>query len=79
MDEVTEQRIKEELSSKEYWKSTQISSIVKEKSGITYTKRHVRRLMQKWGYSLITPRKKHKNSAYYENVENFKKNPQRRE
>ena len=77
MDEVTEQKIKEELSSRDYWRSTQVSSIVKEKGGIVYTQRHVRRLMQKWGYSLITPRKKHKNSASEEEVEKFKKNPQR--
>ena len=77
MDEVTEQKIKEELSSRDYWRSTQVSSIVKEKGGIIYTQRHVRRLMQKWGYSLITPRKKHKNSASEEEVEKFKKNQQR--
>jgi transposase len=77
MDEVTEQHIKEELSSKEYWKSTQVSSIIREKGRMIYTQRHVRRLMQKWGYSLVTPRKKHKKAASDEEVENFKKNPQR--
>ena len=77
MDEATEKRIREELSSKDYWKSTQVSSIVRVKGGIIYTQRHVRRLMQKWGYSLTTPRKKHKKAASEEEVEKFKKKPQR--
>jgi transposase len=77
IDAIKEEEIKAELSGRDYWKSSQISSIVKEKSGVTYTKRHVRRLMQKWGYSLMTPRKKHRKAASDEEVENFKKNPQR--
>lgn len=73
IDAIREEEIKAGLSGRDYWKSSQISSIVKEKSGVTYTKRHVRRLMQKWGYSLITPRKKHRKAASDEEVEQFKK------
>ncbi|MEM4090349.1 MAG: winged helix-turn-helix domain-containing protein [Thermoplasmatales archaeon] len=50
-----------------------ISAMVERRSGIKYTTRHVRRLMQKWGYSLMTPRKKHRKSASPEEVEQFKK------
>lgn len=77
IDSSTEEEIKKELSGKDYWKSTQISTIIKEKGGVKYTQRHVRRLMQRWGYSLITPRKKHRNAASDEEVAEFKKKQQR--
>lgn len=77
LDQISERQIREELSSRDYWKSTQVSSIVREKGGMVYTQRHVRRLMQKWGYSLMTPRKRHRKAASDEEVEKFKKNPQR--
>lgn len=77
IDSRTEEEIRSELSEKDYWKSSQIISIVQEKSGVTYTQRHVRRLMQRWGYALITPRKKHRNAASDGEVAEFKKKPQR--
>ena len=73
IDSRTEEEIRSELSGKDYWKSSQIAILVKNKSGVTYTQRHIRRLMQKWGYALITPRKKHKNAASPEEVAEFKK------
>ncbi|MDA8055953.1 MAG: winged helix-turn-helix domain-containing protein [Thermoplasmatales archaeon] len=67
------EEIRIELSGRDHWKTSEISKIVEEKSGIRYTRRHIRRMVQEWGYSLITPRKKHKNSASPEEVEEFKK------
>jgi transposase len=77
MTSTTEDEIRKELSGRDYWKSTQIATIVKEKGGVKYTQRHIRRLMQKWGYSLITPRRKHRDSASPEEVADFKKKQQR--
>ncbi len=34
-------------------------------------------MAQEWGYALITPRKKHRNSASPEEVEKFKKKQER--
>ncbi len=66
IDAIEEEGIKTKLSRKDYWKSSQTSSIVREKSGIKYTQRHIRRLVQKWGYALITTMKKHKSSVFDE-------------
>ena len=72
IDPIIKEEIRVELSGRDHWKTSEISKIVKEKSHITYTRRHIRRVAQKWGYSLITPRKKHGNSASPEGVEEFK-------
>ena len=61
----------------DHWSTSEISRIVEEKSGVTYTRRHIRRMAQEWGYALITPRKKHRNSASPEEVEKFKKKQER--
>ena len=73
----TEEEIRTELSGRDHWKTTEISKIIEEKSGVRYTRRHIRRMAQEWGYALITPRKKHKASASDEEVDQFKKKPQR--
>ncbi len=72
-----EEMIKKEISGKDYWKSSEIATVVREKGGVKYTQRHIRRLMQKWSYSLITPRRKHNKPASDEEVANFKKKQQR--
>ncbi len=77
IDNSTEEEIRTELSGRDHWKTTEISKIIEEKSGVRYTRRHIRRMAQEWGYALITPRKKHKNSASDEEIEQFKKKPQR--
>ena len=73
IDGRTEEEIRTELSGSDHWSTSEISRIVEEKSGVTYTRRHIRRMAHEWGYSLITPRKKHRNSASPEEVEKFKK------
>ena len=77
IDIKVEEEIRTELSGRDHWKTTEISKVIEEKSGVRYTRRHIRRMAQKWGYALIRQRKKHKNSASDEEVEQFKKKPQR--
>ena len=77
MNENIREEIRMELSGRDHWKTTEMSKIIEEKSGVRYTTRHIRRMAQEWGYALITPRKKHKNSASDEEVEQFKKKPER--
>ena len=77
IDSKTEEEIRTELSGRDHWKTSEISKIIEEKSGVRYTRRHIRRMAQKWNYSLITPRKKHRNSASPEEVEKFKKKPEK--
>ncbi len=73
IDPVIREEIRTELSGRDHWKKSEISKIVQEKSHVTYTGRHIRRMAHEWGYSLITPRKKHRNSASPEKAEEFKK------
>ncbi len=73
----TEEEICTKLSGSDHWSTSEISRIVREKSGVTYTRRHIRRMAQAWGYALITPRKKHRDSASPEDVEKFKKKQER--
>lgn len=77
IDSRTEEEIRTELSERDHWKTSEISKIIEEKSSVRYTRRHIRRMAQKWGYSLITPRKKYKNSASAEEMEEFKKKPEK--
>ena len=63
IDGRAEEEIRTKLSGSDHWKTSKISRIVQERSGVTYTRRHVRRMAKAWGYSLTTPRKKHKNSG----------------
>ena len=72
MNENIREEIRTELSGRDHWKTTEISKVIEEKSGVRYTRRHIRRMAQEWGYALITPGKKHKNSASDEEVEQFK-------
>ena len=73
MNENIREEIRTELSGRDHWKTTEISKVIEEKSGVRYTRRHIRRIAREWGYALITPKRKHKNSASDEGVEQFKK------
>ena len=41
------------------WQTKSVIELIKNESGIEYTRRHVNRLMNKWGFARIRPRKKH--------------------
>jgi putative transposase len=71
--------IKNELvSSKQGWTTKQIEDLIVRKSGGTrnnYT--HIYRLMHKWGFKKMVPRKVHLNTATREEKERFKKEQER--
>ena len=73
MNENIRDGIRMQLYGRDHWKIAEISKIIEEKSGVRYTRRHIRRMAQEYGHVLITPRKKHKNSASDEEVDQFKK------
>lgn len=41
------------------WQTKSVIELIKNESGIEYTRRHVNRLLNKWGFARIRPRKKH--------------------
>ncbi len=40
------------------WETKQIREIIQKKGGVLYTKRHIYRIAQKWGFAEVTPRTK---------------------
>lgn len=68
--------IKEKLEKNEYgWRSQDVRKMIYEDYGVKYCIRHVIRLLHKWDFRSIRPRKKHINTATEEEKEKFKKNP----
>lgn len=60
ISEEDEIRIKHKLSENTFgWNTKSVIELIKEESSIEYTRRHVNRLMNKWGFRRIRPRKKH--------------------
>lgn len=45
------------------WSTTHIRDLIRRKTGVTYTTRHVIRLMHRWGFEKIKPRPKHCHAA----------------
>lgn len=60
ISEEDEIRIKHKLSENPYgWNTKSVIELIKEESSLEYTRRHVNRLINKWGFRRIRPRKKH--------------------
>ena len=60
ISEEDEIRIKHKLSENACgWNTKSVIELIKKESSIEYTRRHVNRLMNKWGFRRIRPRKKH--------------------
>jgi len=51
---------KEDVSS---WTTTHVKELIRRKAGVTYTIRHVIRLMHRWGFEKIKPRPEHCRAA----------------
>lgn len=51
--------MKKTITGKYEWKTLMIRERIKKETGILYTERHTTRLMHKWGFAKIIPRKKH--------------------
>ena len=66
-----EQTIKEQLEDKNFWQTKWVSELVYKETGINYSQRHIVRLMHKWGFNLIKPRKQHLQTASKEEKEEF--------
>lgn len=41
------------------WTVREVRELIREEGGVTYSKRHVIRLMHKWGFERIRPRERH--------------------
>lgn len=52
--------------------------MIYKEGGVLYSMRHVERLLHKWGYRLIKPKKKHVKAASEEEVDKFKKRQKER-
>lgn len=65
---------KEDL--KNPWITKRICELIRRKTGIEYTQRHVQRLLNKWGFNLLVPRPTFWQKASGEEIKKFwKKNP----
>lgn len=45
------------------WTTTHVRALIRRKAGVTYTTRHVIRLMHRWGFEKIKPRPEHCHAA----------------
>jgi transposase len=45
------------------WSTTHVRELIRTKAGVTYTTRHVIRLMHRWGFEKIKPRPEHCRAA----------------
>ena len=60
LSEKVENRIKKKLDENPHgWKTKSVMELLYKDSGVSYSERHVRRLMHKWGFERITPRPRH--------------------
>jgi len=65
---------KEDL--KNPWITKRICELIRQKTGIEYTQRHVQRLLNKWGFNILVPRPTFWQKASGEEIKKFwKKNP----
>jgi transposase len=64
--------IRQELESVDSWQTRWVSELIYRETGKTYAERHVVRLLHKWGFERITPRKIHRKASEKER-EQFKK------
>jgi transposase len=64
--------IRQKLGSTNSWQTKWVRDLIYQETGVTYTEKHVVRLLHKWGFERITPRKKHERASD-EGKESFKK------
>jgi len=65
--------IRDKLEDKNFWRTKRVSELVYNETGVIYSERHVVRLMHKWGFELITPRKEHLQAASEKEQKEFEK------
>lgn len=65
--------IKQKLESVNCWQTKWVRNLIYQETGVTYTQRHVVRLLHKWGFERIIPRKEHEKADKQEQEEFLKK------
>ncbi len=57
--EVQETRILEELGDGTGWSTKDVRTLIQEKTGVKYTIQNICKLMYRWGFVKLRPRKRH--------------------
>lgn len=55
------------------WRTTHVRELIRQETGVQYTKRHTIRILQKWGLSRVTPRPRYAHSDEKERKKFLKK------
>lgn len=76
LSDAEENILRQKLESTNSWQTRWVRDLIHQETGVTYTERHVIRLLHKWGFERITPRREHE-KASKEEREEFKKTPKR--
>jgi len=60
LSENVREKIEKKLEENPYgWSIKEVRELIREVGGVTYSERHVIRLMHKWGFKRIRPRQRH--------------------
>ncbi|MEK7251598.1 MAG: winged helix-turn-helix domain-containing protein, partial [Bacteroidota bacterium] len=55
------------------WRTARVRELIRRETGVTYTKRHTIRILQKWGLARVTPRPRYAHSNEEDRKAFFKK------
>lgn len=55
------------------WRTTRVRELIRQETGVKYTKRHTIRILQKWGLARVTPRPRYAHSKESERKKFLKK------
>jgi transposase len=59
ISKATERRIRKRIGDGVGWRTIAVRELIKKETGVSYTERHIIRLMHVWGFEKIKPRPKH--------------------
>jgi Transposase and inactivated derivatives len=76
LSDAEENILRQKLESINSWQTRWVRDLIYQETGVTYSERHVVRLLHKWGFERITPRREHE-KASEEEREAFKKRQER--
>jgi transposase len=76
LSDAEENILRQKLESINSWQTRWVRDLIYQETGVTYSERHVVRLLHKWGFERITPRREHE-KASKEEREAFKKRRER--
>ena len=65
--------IRQKLETVNCWQTKWVRDLIYQETGVTYTQRHIVRLLHKWGFERIIPRKEHEKADKQEQEEFLKK------